>query len=383
MNSPSATREEIIPGGVSSVAIHGDTVTKTYTLKDDKMSCSNAPFMTTEVAILSLLNGYNGFPQLTEIRCQPPNYSLVMPYLGEPLDPREYRISWLVQILRLLAVLHKHDIVHCDLKPENILIDEHGNISIIDFSHSYIMSNYNAVLTDKHGRMHFDPSGQHQLGGPDASGTHIYIAPEAYTCTYAKTSAIDIWSFGCLIYELLTDATLFTKRGFSPRNYYEGIALMKLNHAYMSDIPEKINRIVGHETEKNLLHTILVKDPEHRPNACKLLSMLGQEYKPPQLYDVNRIPCHFPSLSRLRCYDLPPYLQTYVDNLFDYCLGRVVCDRFELLYAIHYFVAWVFVSKSCEFDPSEALQTGQEYMKILTTMVKTTNFRVMYDKEFE
>lgn len=378
----SSTQEEIIQGGVSSVAIHGNTVVKTYTFQDDQMSLSNAPFLTTEVVILNLLNGSRGFPQLTEIRCEPPNYSLVMPYLGEPVDPREYRIGWLVQILKLLAVLHKHDIVHCDLKPENILIDKHGMISIIDFSHSYIMSNYSPVLTDKHGRMRFDPSGPHQIGGLDASGTDVYIAPESYNCTYLKTSALDIWSLGCLLYELLTDTTLFTRRGRSPRNYYEGIELMRLNHSYMNEISEKINKIVGHETEKNILHAILVKNPEHRPTACELLGMLGQEYQPPQLYDVNRLPNHFPASSRLRCYDLPPYLQTYVDNLFDMCRNGSTLDRFELLYAIHHVVVWVFVGKSGEYDPVEALQTGRDYMRILTTMVKTTNFRVMYDKEF-
>jgi serine/threonine protein kinase len=346
------------------------------------MRRSNAPYLTTEVVILNLLGGQRGFPKINEIRCDPPNYSLVMPNLGEPLEPVGYKVDWLVQILRLLVILHKHDIVHCDLKPDNILIDKQGHISIIDFSHSYIMSNYNDPLIDKNGNQRFNQSGHHQLGGPDVSGTYRYIAPEAYSYSSDKTTAVDIWSLGCLLYELITFTYLFDNHGcHDPKTYRESIQLMRHNHASLDGISGKITNIAGHETEKNLLYSILVRDPKQRPTAVELLYMLGQgQGQGPHLYIVNCMPRHFPSSSRLRCYDLPPYLQTHVDSLFNYFLNqKTTIDRFDLLYAIHLVVVWTFISKSGEYDPYDTLLTGKEYMAILTTLVKMTNFRVMYD----
>jgi serine/threonine protein kinase len=327
-----------------------------------------------------------------------------MPNLGEPLEPAGYKIEWLVQILRLLAILHKHDIVHCDLKPENILIDKKGQISIIDFSHSFIMSNYNDPIIDKYGNKQFNPYGRHQLGGLDVTGTALYIAPESYSCGYDKTPAVDMWSLGCLLYELITFTTLFSDHGYEQKTHQDGIQLMRYNHASLDEISGKINSIIGHETEKNILRAILVRSPHQRPTAVELLTMLGSGLvfvpvqgqgqgqgegpwqgqghicQAPYLYCVNRIPLQFPSSSRLRCYDLPPYLQTHVDSLFNYTLNRkTTIDRFELLYAIHLIVTWTFLSKSYEYDPYEVLQTGPEYMGVLVKMVKMTNFRVMYD----
>lgn len=93
------------------------------------------------------------------------------------------------QILRGLALLKDAGIIHCDLKPENILLCtsmKPAEIKIIDFGsactedrtvYSYIQSRY-------------------------------YRSPEVLL-GYQYTTAIDMWSFGCIVAELFLGLPLF------------------------------------------------------------------------------------------------------------------------------------------------------------------------------
>ncbi|KAL1536544.1 dual specificity protein kinase yak1 [Salvia divinorum] len=93
------------------------------------------------------------------------------------------------QILRGLALMKDAGIIHCDLKPENILLStsvKPAEIKIIDFGsacredrtvYSYIQSRY-------------------------------YRSPEVLL-GYQYTTAIDMWSFGCIVAELFLGLPLF------------------------------------------------------------------------------------------------------------------------------------------------------------------------------
>jgi len=97
-------------------------------------------------------------------------------------------MKYTVQILKALKYMKSYEIVHCDLKPENILLWKANkpHIKIIDFGSScfekekvytYIQSRY-------------------------------YRAPEVIL-GISYTTAIDMWSVGCIIYELFTGFPLF------------------------------------------------------------------------------------------------------------------------------------------------------------------------------
>ncbi|KAI9278240.1 kinase-like domain-containing protein [Phascolomyces articulosus] len=84
------------------------------------------------------------------------------------------------QTLLALIYLHGHDICYRDLKPENILIDATGNIRITDFGFAKRVPDVTWTL----------------CGTPD------YLAPEVIQSKgYGK--AVDYWSLGILIYEML------------------------------------------------------------------------------------------------------------------------------------------------------------------------------------
>lgn len=91
------------------------------------------------------------------------------------------------QLLQGLSDIHKVGVVHMDIKPSNILIDEKENICYIDFGISLKKGNI----------VH--------LGS-----TLWYRAPELLKNGIVEaSSSIDIWSLGCIIYELITGNVLF------------------------------------------------------------------------------------------------------------------------------------------------------------------------------
>ncbi|CAH8479022.1 unnamed protein product [Heterobilharzia americana] len=91
-------------------------------------------------------------------------------------------------ILVCLDMLHRNKIIHCDLKPENILLKQQGRsgIKVIDFGSSCHESQ--RIYTYIQSR--------------------FYRAPEVILGFKYGTS-IDMWSFGCILAELLTGAPIF------------------------------------------------------------------------------------------------------------------------------------------------------------------------------
>ena len=91
------------------------------------------------------------------------------------------------QILRAVKYLHSVGIIHRDLKPANIAVNKNGEIKIIDF-------------------------GLARLAGNEMTGyvvTRWYRAPEVLLNWMHYNQAVDIWSVGCIMAELLTGKALF------------------------------------------------------------------------------------------------------------------------------------------------------------------------------
>ncbi|KAF1775381.1 Protein kinase-like domain [Phytophthora cactorum] len=96
------------------------------------------------------------------------------------------------QLVLAISHLHTYNIVYRDLKPENILLDDQGFIALTDFGLSHD---------------HFDSKD----GMQTFCGTPEYIAPELIRrVPYGK--AVDYWSMGVLIFEMLAGYTPFYTR---------------------------------------------------------------------------------------------------------------------------------------------------------------------------
>jgi predicted Ser/Thr protein kinase len=104
------------------------------------------------------------------------------------------------QIAQGIKYLSKLGIVHRDLKPENIMISEQNEVKIVDFGLARIFGKDNLVT--------------------EVIGTLAYVAPEVIEGNgYGRD--IDMWSFGVIIYYLLTGKLAFE----NPEKLYEVIQI--------------------------------------------------------------------------------------------------------------------------------------------------------------
>ncbi|XP_064167618.1 mitogen-activated protein kinase kinase kinase 13-like [Anguilla rostrata] len=124
---------------------------------------------------------------------QAPCYCIIMEYCaqgqlyevlraGRKVTPR-LLVDWASGIASGMNYLHLHKIIHRDLKSPNVLVTHKDNVKISDFGTS-------KELSDKSTQMSF-------------AGTVAWMAPEVIR-NEPVSEKVDIWSFGVVLWELLT-----------------------------------------------------------------------------------------------------------------------------------------------------------------------------------
>ena len=104
-------------------------------------------------------------------------------------------LSYLKQLVQVLDYAHQQGILHRDLKPGNVLITPSGQVKLSDFG---LARAQDSTLLTAEGTL---------------MGTPAYTAPEIFSGA-AASAASDLYSLGCMAFEMLTGRTPF--RGDSP-----------------------------------------------------------------------------------------------------------------------------------------------------------------------
>ncbi|HKY96922.1 MAG TPA: protein kinase [Gemmatimonadaceae bacterium] len=115
-------------------------------------------------------------------------------------------VAILKDVARALAYAHDHGIVHRDIKPDNVLLADEAAV-VTDFGIAKALS---AARTPA-------PGGTLTQTGTSI-GTPAYMAPEQISADPSIDHRADIYSFGCVAYELLTGSAPFAHR--QPQQLY-------------------------------------------------------------------------------------------------------------------------------------------------------------------
>ena len=134
-------------------------------------------------------------PNICQLYDVGPDY-LVMEYVdGTPLKgplPLKQALLYGVQLCEALDAAHRKGVVHQDLKPSNVLLTKEG-VKLLDFGLAKLATDETITMAG------------------NVMGTPAYIAPEQRDGKRGDVRS-DIYSFGCVLYEMLTGKKAATDR---------------------------------------------------------------------------------------------------------------------------------------------------------------------------
>ena len=148
--------------------------------------------------------------------------------------------EYIMQLINGLCYLHDNNIIHRDIKPENIFLTEENKLKYGDLGISRMSSSLSKDMT-------------RLVGSPN------YMSPEiVYEKEYNCKS--DVWSLGCVIYELITLERLF-----------DGNICFNIFHQILNKQIEPANTTVKFQ---HILNRALEKDPIQRASVLELKNIM-------------------------------------------------------------------------------------------------------------
>ncbi|KAJ6391611.1 hypothetical protein OIU77_025560 [Salix suchowensis] len=198
---------------------------------------------------------------------------------NQTIDDNWLRFYW-QQILQAVNTIHEERIVHSDLKPANFLLVK-GSLKLIDFGIAKaIMSDTTNIQRDSQ------------------VGTLSYMSPEAFMCNESDANGntikcgrpSDIWSLGCILYQMVYGRTPFSEyktfwakfKVITDPNHeitYEPVSnpwlldLMKKCLAWDRNERWRIPQLLQHPF---LVPPIPAQPPESQQQGCKLLQLVSE-----------------------------------------------------------------------------------------------------------
>jgi eukaryotic-like serine/threonine-protein kinase len=163
-----------------------------------------------------------------------------------------------------LAYMHKMGWIHRDVKPDNFLVGDAAEVKLIDFALSQ---------KQKKGLMKFF------AGRSKVQGTRSYMAPEQIRGT-AQDFRTDIYSFGCVLHEVLSGKPPFT-----------GVNSNDLLMKHLRSTPPPLEAHNSNVTPEfaQLVRKCMAKNPSARPSTMddflgefRMIRMFKIQPKPPE-----------------------------------------------------------------------------------------------------
>ncbi len=281
-----------------------------------------------EARAISALN----HPNICTLYDVGPNYLVMELVDGETISSRLKRgplpideaVEYALQILAALAQAHERGIIHRDLKPGNIMLAKSG-VKVLDFG--LAKSAYDDSITASHMVM----------------GTPAYMPPEQREGKPADARS-DIYSFGCVLYEMLTASRVGSQKRIPSR------PLEKIVCRCLEEKPEQRFQSVG-EIEKELAR--IVDTENHWKSILGVISFLVVVCVAAYLY-LHRNPAAKTATASKQIVLLADIVNHTGDPTFDESLRQSLAMRLEN-------------------SPGLALLPGARITKTLGLMVRPAN----------
>lgn len=257
-------------------------------------------------------------------------------------------IFW--QILNAIDYIHKSNVIHRDLKPNNI-VKMGDRYVIIDFG----LSKYIYKNTDINDLTH-------NVQSP------IYSAPEVIL-NQPYDSKIDIWSLGCILFQLITGEYCIY-----------GNSIEEINNRILDPIYIQ-NRIYNYVKDRDiqqLLIWILTNDPRYRPKASDIMNdPIFKNYKPikkgvkePELLEYYPPKAHIVNTFKKDSnWAVPDIMIKYASSVLQN-IGRG--DDIELLSFLIIYIGYEF--KETSFDIVYNLPNS-----VIANLLTSTDFNLIMD----
>ena len=250
------------------------------------------------------------------------------------------------QILRALKYIHSAGVLHRDLKPSNVLINANSDVKICDFGLARIVD--------------ADESTPYYTS---YVATRWYRAPEIILEKGRYSKAIDVWSAGCILAEILGRTPLFPGRDSVQQlslitdvvGNFSSEQIRKTKNpkarAFMRAMPRKRGRSLydmfpsANESAVDLMARMLHPDPDHRITVEDALAhpYLSQLHLPSDEpvctasidFNFEEAPLTEPMLRELIYNEMlrfHPELGNYIDNMSpDEIPGEVTDMEMEVI----------------------------------------------------
>ena len=197
------------------------------------------------------------------------------------------------QIAEALEAAHEQGVIHRDLKPTNIKVREDGTVKVLDFGLAKALGG-----DGRHGDLSQSPTVT-AAGTRDGVilGTAAYMSPEQARGK-SLDKRTDIWSFGCVLYEMLTGRAAFEGDTLS-----EVIAGVIKSEPAWDAVPDETPARV-----RQVMRACLDKDRESGSTISRMsgLAYAGRSKRPSSRWPNGRRLSHFDSGNDpFRCWSQP------------------------------------------------------------------------------
>jgi serine/threonine-protein kinase len=179
--------------------------------------------------------------------------------------PIDDAVKIMVQVLSAVGYAHKLGVIHRDLKPSNVMVMGSGEAKVTDFGIAKVLGSSKLTRTGT------------------AMGSAHYMSPEQIRRPETVDARSDVYSLGCVFYEVLTGRPPFGEKDASGTE-----SDFEIKTAHVTELVPSLDR-AGRSIPDwlaSLVMKMLGKEAEKRPPSCE--AILAEIEKPSKKAYVSK-----------------------------------------------------------------------------------------------